>query len=133
MIKKAVILACAVIIAGCASRSQPQEKIFIPPVFSSHPEILAVETAPGIYYVRGHVNIFLYDSQWYYYYNNVWHAGSSYNGPWVVIETHKLPVRFGQIPPGHLRNPPGKSKLKPKPSHNMPPGFRDTEDDGPGR
>ncbi|MEK7309288.1 MAG: hypothetical protein AAB038_00540 [Planctomycetota bacterium] len=128
MIKRFIALACLIILTGCAGPT-PTTTVYIPPVFGARPEIIVIETVPDVYYVKGHVNIFFYSNWWYYYSDNGWYAGSSYNGPWGVIEAYQLPVRFGQIPPGHLRTPPGQAK--PKPGHNKksPPGHKKDNDD----
>jgi len=81
-----------------------------------------IATVPDVYYVKGHVNIFFYSSFWYCYSYNGWYVSSSYNGPWTAIDAAQLPVRFGQIPPGHLRTPPGRDK-------NPPPGYKDRDKD----
>ena len=131
-IKTSVLWLCLIVLAGCA-RQTPKTTVFIPPVFSARPEIFVIETVPDVYYVKGYVNIFFYSNWWYYYSDDGWYASSSYNGPWVVIETYQLPVRFGQIPPGHLRTPPGQAKPKPGRDKNPHPGYsdRDDDDDGP--
>lgn len=128
-----ILWLCLIALAGCAAHSTPTADVFIPPVFKARPEIIVIETVPEVYYVKGYVNIFFYSNWWYYYSDDEWYASSSYNGPWVVIETYQLPVRFGQIPPGHLRTPPGQAKPKPGRDKNLPPGYndRDDDDDGP--
>ncbi|MBI5779724.1 MAG: hypothetical protein HZA49_09770 [Planctomycetes bacterium] len=128
------ILFCLIILAGCAKPAKQAEvTVFVPPVFKARPEIIVIATVPEVYYVKGYVNIFFYDNLWYYFANNSWYVSYSYNGPWGVIEAHRLPVRFGQIPPGHLRVPPGQEKSRPNRDKNMPPGLgdKDDDDDGP--
>lgn len=131
MLKRFIVLICLVVLIGCTSRPAQTVEVFVPPVFSVKPDIIIINAVPDVYYVKGHVNIFFYSGSWYYFYNNVWHVSPSYNGPWGVIEAHRLPVRFGQIPPGHLRMPPGQAKHKPGRDRNLPPGLRDMDDDGP--
>lgn len=136
MIKRFITLVCLLILTGCTRPAKQAEiTVFIPPVFSARPEIIVIDTVPEVYYVKGHVNIFFHNNLWYCFANNVWYISSSYNGPWGVIEAHRLPVRFGQIPPGHLRIPPGQTKEKPRHDRDKdrPPGLRewDDDDDGP--
>jgi hypothetical protein len=124
MIRIFNVLAVIIILAGCAG-SKPKPEVFIPPVFKARPEIIVIETVPDVYYVKGHVNIFFYSNWWYYYANYAWYASSSYNGPWRFIEAYQLPVRFGQIPPGHLRTSSGPARPKPGDDKNLPPGIDD--------
>lgn len=129
MLKIIGALISAIILTGCIARAPATQGKFIPPIFQTHPEIIVIETLPDVYYVKSYVNIFFYNNGWYYYSDNRWYNSSSYNGPWVLIETHRLPVRFGQIPPGHLRIPPGQAKQKPRRDNNPPPSLRDYDDD----
>jgi len=129
MIRIFNVLAVIIILAGCAGSKPKPPEVFLPPVFTTKPEIILIKTVPDVYYVKGHVNIFFYSNWWYYYANYAWYASSSYNGPWRLIEAYQLPVRFGQIPPGHLRVPPGQAKPKPDHDMNLPPGLRDQNND----
>ena len=137
MIRKFGILVCLLILCGCVASSGRTTVAILPavppPVFKVQPKIIVIGNVPDVYYVDGYVNVFYYGNSWYYYCENKWFVGPSYNGPWGYIEAHQLPVRFGQIPPGHLRTPPGQAKPKPGRDKNPPPGHsdRDDDDDGP--
>ncbi|MEW6026935.1 MAG: hypothetical protein AB1599_06560 [Planctomycetota bacterium] len=131
MLKRFIVLICLLASTGCTAPPPPEVEVFVPPVFSARPDLIIIDSAPDVYYVRGYANIFFYSGSWYYFYNNVWHISQSYNGPWGIIETHRLPVRFGQIPPGHLRMPPSQAKPKPDRDRNPPQRLRDDDNDGP--
>ena len=121
-----VLIGLVIISNGCmVSSKTPNSQVTMiirpsvpPPVFNSRPALVVIDTTPDIYYVNGVPDVFFYSSSWYYYCEDRWFVSSSHNGPWVFIETHRLPARMGHIPPGHLRTPPGH-QVKPKPT---PPG-----------
>ncbi|MFH1230371.1 MAG: hypothetical protein V1709_02625 [Planctomycetota bacterium] len=112
------IIICFIILSGCASKpkTDPNAPSVAPPVFNTEPLLITIDTVPDVYYVENHINMFFYVNLWYYYCDNKWFISSSYNGPWIYIETYRLPGRLGQIPSGHLRQPP--SYPKETPSHN---------------
>lgn len=125
MIRIFNVLAVLIILAGCASPKPKPPEVFTPPVFKAKPEIILIATVPDVYYVKGHVNIFFFSNWWYYYSDEGWYASSSYNGPWRLVEAFQLPVRFGLIPPGHLRASSEPVKPKPERDKNLPPGIDD--------
>ncbi len=114
-------MGCVGTTSGSAGRATVD---IAPPVFSARPDLLLIDAAPDIYYVKGYP-IFFYLDLWYYYSNDKWFYSSSYNGPWVYVETHRLPPRLGHIPPGHIRTPPGHTKPQ-----TTPPGHTKKEPPG---
>ena len=120
MIKKilriVIPMAVLLLIFGCymdpTQKKDINEPDIKPPVFSAKPLLEVMEEVPGISYVTGTRNLFTYNNYWYYYCNENWFVGNSYNGPWIYVETYALPGRLGQIPTRYLVAIPVQEKLK---------------------
>jgi hypothetical protein len=95
-----------------------------PVVLAAPPPLVVVPGVPVVSYVPSvQVDLFVYQSQWYYSHGGHWWVGPSYRGPWVLVGPGRLPqpivgvpVRYYKVPPGHLKHmegpPPGHGKGK---------------------
>ena len=89
---------------GCASEpSPPMRPPVPPPAFAAPPSVVLIADMPGVYWVQDSPNLFFYGDAWYYYYGGWWYCSSFYNGPWIFIETVRVPEHFYRIPPGYFR------------------------------
>lgn len=53
------------------------------------------------------VDILFFGGNWYRPYRDHWFRARFYNGPWVFIETHRVPRAVVSLPPGYRQVPPG--------------------------
>ncbi len=50
------------------------------------PTLAVIPGAPVYYAPRAPANVFFYADQYWLFHTNGWHAGPSWNGPWVVVD-----------------------------------------------
>jgi hypothetical protein len=127
----AVVLALA---AGLSSSSVAMAQVRVnvnvapPVVLASPPKLVIVPSSPVKYAPEVNANLFFHEGRYYSLHESRWLVASSHSGPWVVIETAKVPppviavpVKYYKVPPGHAKKmsrsdeggkdcPPGQAK-----------------------
>ena len=127
----AVVLALA---AGLGSSSVATAQVRVnvnvapPVVLASPPRLVIVPSSPVKYAPEVNANLFFHEGRYYSLHESRWLVASSHSGPWVVIETAKVPppviavpVKYYKVPPGHAKKmsrsdeggkdcPPGQAK-----------------------
>ena len=96
-----------------------------PIVLVAPPPLVLVPGMPMVHYAPSiQVDLFVFETRWYYPYGGHWYVGPTYKGPWTVVPVGKLPpsivavpVRYYKVPPGHSKrlddgDPPGHKKGK---------------------
>jgi hypothetical protein len=96
-----------------------------PIVLAAPPPLVVVPGVPVVSYAPSiQVDLFFFDSRWYYSHGGYWHVGPTYKGPWAFVAVERLPrsivavpLRYYKVPPGHLKKlegggPPGHAKGK---------------------
>jgi hypothetical protein len=81
------------------------------------PPLVVVPGTPVYYAPNLPYNYFAYGGRFYVYQNEVWFAGSSYNGPWMVIGLERVPRPILGVPVTYYQAPPRHWKGK----HGPPP------------
>lgn len=98
-----------------------------PIVLAAPPSLVVVPGVPVVSYApSASVDLFFFDTRWYYPYGGHWYVGRTYKGPWTYVAVGKLPrsivvvpARYYKVPPGHLKKvagggPPDHAKGKGK-------------------
>jgi len=53
-------------------------------------------------------NLFLFGGRYYSFHNGAWFLAPSYNGPWKLITTERVPKPVRAVPASYYRIPPGE-------------------------
>ena len=74
------------------------------------PTLAVIPSAPVYYAPRAPANVFFYANQYWLFHANGWHAGPTWNGPWVAVDpvyvpvpVLRVPVRYYAVRPGHWK------------------------------
>jgi hypothetical protein len=100
--------------------------VISPTAHAATPKLVAVETAPDVYYVRDMPNVFFYNDMWYNWNDGWWYSGVSFGGPWLFMETEFVPRPLHRVPggyfhPGHAPEPrPREFEPQHREQHNEP-------------
>lgn len=73
------------------------------PVF---PRLVLIPGYPVYYDSAINLNYFFYDGLYWVFVSDRWYASSWYNGPWGVVERHRVPLFILQVPVRYYRQPP---------------------------
>jgi hypothetical protein len=78
-----------------------------PPLeFAEPPDVVVVPSGTAyVYMVPDTPGLYFYNDYWYRFHGDRWYRSSIYSGPWVYIETHRVPRFIVDVPPdyyGHL-------------------------------
>ena len=122
-----VLLTGALVLIPGASQADVSVNVNIGPpppiVLVAPPPLVVVPGVPVVRYAPSiQVDLFFFDTRWYYPYGGHWYVGPTYKGPWTVVgklprSIVAVPVRYYKVPPGHLKKlegggPPGHAKGK---------------------
>ncbi len=83
-----------------------------PPFHLSAPPPVFVIPGTYVYAVPDiSTEILFYQGYWYRPYEGRWYRSKSYNGPWVFLDSTRVPRVFFDLPPGYYKIPPGHQKI----------------------
>ena len=96
--------------------------INVPPpgpfIMSAPPEVVVI---PGtyVYFIPTlGVDVFFYHGYWYRPHYGHWYRASTYNGHWVLLDTHRVPDVLVRLPGDFRRLPPGNRHIPYREFHN---------------
>jgi hypothetical protein len=107
------------IVLAVAVPARAQVRIDIGIQLPGPPALVVIPGAPVYYAPRAPANVFFYGDQYWLFHGNGWYAGSTWNGPWVVVEPVYLPAPILRVPVRYY--------------HVRPPHWRGWHHDGPPR
>ncbi len=89
--------------------------IGVPPplTFAGPPDVVVVPSGNAyVYMVPDVPGLYFYNNYWYRFHGNHWYRSSIYSGPWVYVETHRVPRFVVNVPPDYYRHlPPGYYRI----------------------
>jgi hypothetical protein len=71
-----------------------------------YPQLVAVPGYPVYYDPGAGSNYFFYDGMYWVYQGDNWYASAWYNGPWMLVAPHAVPVFVLLVPVRYYRHPP---------------------------
>ncbi|MCL5022186.1 MAG: hypothetical protein M1497_02250 [Nitrospirae bacterium] len=86
----------------------------LPPLaFAGPPDVVVVPSGTAyVYVVPDTTGLYFYGGYWYRFHGSRWYRSSIYSGPWVVIETRRVPRFVVNVPPDYYRHlPPGYHRI----------------------
>src|ERR687891_140514 len=86
------------IVLAVAVPARAQGRIDIGIQLPGPPALVVIPGAPVYYAPRAPANVFFYGDQYWLFHGNGWYAGSTWNGPWVVVEPVYLPAPILRVP-----------------------------------
>jgi hypothetical protein len=89
--------------------------IGIPPPleFAEAPDVVVVPSGTAyVYMVPDTPGLYFYNNYWYRFYGDHWYRSGIYNGPWVYIQTRRVPRFILDVPPVYYRHlPPDYNRI----------------------
>jgi hypothetical protein len=107
MDRRTILVAVVMIaLAGSADLAQAQVNVRIGINLPAPPSFVIIRGTPLAYAPAAPANVFFYGGQYWVFANDAWYVGSTYGGPWMVVEPFYIPLPLLTIPVRYFRAPP---------------------------
>ncbi len=80
-------------------------------VISAPPPVVVIPETYVYFAPDLEVDLFFYHDHWYRPYRGRWYRATAYNGPWVFVDTVRVPRVLVHLPPNHRHLPPGHERI----------------------
>jgi hypothetical protein len=107
MDRRALLVGVTVLaLAGAADPGDAQVNVSIGINLPAPPSLVIIPGTPVAYAPAVPANVFFYGGEYWVYGRDVWYAGPTYRGPWVVVEAPYIPLPLLTVPVRYFRAPP---------------------------
>lgn len=96
-----LVAAAAALAATAPARAEVSVNVNIgpPPIVVAEPPAVVMIPQSRVYFAPDpHVDIFFYGGYWWSPRGPQWYRAKAYNGPWVVMESHRVPRAVMYVP-----------------------------------